>query len=118
MEFLADEDDPLTALVAKHALKPLLNALPAREQNILLLRFYGNLTQRREPLRQRRRPRSDLLLRLADGQDHLSLHSTAAPARGRDHGSEAVPHDAPCPSALIAETLFVVRHSALMTEQR
>ncbi|GAA3610155.1 hypothetical protein GCM10022419_113960 [Nonomuraea rosea] len=41
----ADEDDPLAALLDKYALKPLLAALPARERTIVLLRFYGNLTQ-------------------------------------------------------------------------
>ncbi|MEV0313248.1 sigma-70 family RNA polymerase sigma factor, partial [Nonomuraea fuscirosea] len=29
----------------KHAVKPLIDALPAREKNILLMRFYGNMTQ-------------------------------------------------------------------------
>jgi len=44
-EVLAHDDRSLAALLDKHALKPHVDALPAREKNILLLRFYGNLSQ-------------------------------------------------------------------------
>ncbi|MFG1969419.1 SigB/SigF/SigG family RNA polymerase sigma factor [Nonomuraea fuscirosea] len=44
-DFLPAQDDSLNHLLDKHAVKPLIDALPAREKNILLMRFYGNMTQ-------------------------------------------------------------------------
>ncbi|MGW3351853.1 SigB/SigF/SigG family RNA polymerase sigma factor [Nonomuraea rubra] len=44
-DFVADQDASLDTLVDRHAVKPLIDALPAREKNILLMRFYGNMTQ-------------------------------------------------------------------------
>ncbi|MGI5283864.1 SigB/SigF/SigG family RNA polymerase sigma factor [Nonomuraea polychroma] len=44
-DLIPDYDDSLTTLVDAHAVKPLIDALPDREKHILLLRFYGNLTQ-------------------------------------------------------------------------
>ncbi|WP_204010698.1 SigB/SigF/SigG family RNA polymerase sigma factor [Sphaerimonospora thailandensis] len=44
-DVIPDEDDALDILVDREAVKPLIDHLPQREKNILLLRFYGNLTQ-------------------------------------------------------------------------
>ncbi|MEO3885424.1 SigB/SigF/SigG family RNA polymerase sigma factor [Nonomuraea sp. B5E05] len=44
-DFLPAQDDSLDNLLGKHAIKPLIDALPDRERNILLMRFYGNMTQ-------------------------------------------------------------------------
>ncbi|MFI0419065.1 SigB/SigF/SigG family RNA polymerase sigma factor [Spongiactinospora sp. 9N601] len=44
-DFLPDQDRSLDTLVDRHAVKPLINALPERERTILLMRFYGNMTQ-------------------------------------------------------------------------
>ncbi|MCT9930448.1 SigB/SigF/SigG family RNA polymerase sigma factor [Planotetraspora sp. A-T 1434] len=44
-DVLPDEDDALATLVDREAVKPLIDLLPEREKNILLLRFYGNMTQ-------------------------------------------------------------------------
>ncbi|GAA0941276.1 SigB/SigF/SigG family RNA polymerase sigma factor [Nonomuraea longicatena] len=44
-DLIADDDDSLDTLVDSHAVKPLIDALPRRERDILLLRFFGNLTQ-------------------------------------------------------------------------
>ncbi|WP_084961109.1 SigB/SigF/SigG family RNA polymerase sigma factor [Thermoactinospora rubra] len=44
-ELIPEEDDSLASLVDKEAVKPLIDALPERERNILLMRFYGNRTQ-------------------------------------------------------------------------
>ncbi|WP_055482969.1 SigB/SigF/SigG family RNA polymerase sigma factor [Sphaerimonospora mesophila] len=44
-DVIPDEDDALDILVDREAVKPLIDLLPEREKNILLLRFYGNLTQ-------------------------------------------------------------------------
>jgi RNA polymerase sigma-B factor len=44
-DVLPDEDDALSTLVDREAVKPLIDELPAREKNILLLRFFGNMTQ-------------------------------------------------------------------------
>jgi RNA polymerase sigma-B factor len=38
-------DDALEGVVYRESLKPLLERLPVREKNILMLRFFGNLTQ-------------------------------------------------------------------------
>ena len=38
-------DPDLEFVEDQHALRPLLNALPERERTILMLRFYGNMTQ-------------------------------------------------------------------------
>jgi RNA polymerase sigma-B factor len=38
-------DDALEGVVYRESLKPLLERLPAREKNILMLRFFGNMTQ-------------------------------------------------------------------------
>ncbi|WP_158890441.1 SigB/SigF/SigG family RNA polymerase sigma factor [Amycolatopsis anabasis] len=42
---LGEFDEDLDAVENHEALKPLLRQLPARERTILLLRFFGNLTQ-------------------------------------------------------------------------
>ncbi len=44
-ETLGEEDSRLELVDNHEALKPLLAALPERERRILLLRFFGNLTQ-------------------------------------------------------------------------
>ncbi|SDI87071.1 SigB/SigF/SigG family RNA polymerase sigma factor [Nonomuraea jiangxiensis] len=44
-DLIPDYDQTLETLVDAQAVKPLIDALPYREKNILLLRFYGNLTQ-------------------------------------------------------------------------
>jgi RNA polymerase sigma-B factor len=44
-DVLPDEDDALSTLVDREAVKPLIDGLPPREKNILLLRFFGNMTQ-------------------------------------------------------------------------
>ncbi len=44
-DVLPEEDDALDTLVDRAAVKPLIDDLPEREKNILLLRFYGNMTQ-------------------------------------------------------------------------
>ncbi|MGH3343325.1 MAG: RNA polymerase sigma factor SigF [Carbonactinosporaceae bacterium] len=42
---LGAEDDALEGVEYRESLKPLLGRLPAREKKILLLRFFGNMTQ-------------------------------------------------------------------------
>lgn len=44
-DIIPGDDDALNNLVDQQAVKPLIDALPAREKNILLLRFFGNMTQ-------------------------------------------------------------------------
>ncbi|MFD1935615.1 MULTISPECIES: SigB/SigF/SigG family RNA polymerase sigma factor [Nonomuraea] len=44
-DLIPDRDDSLEVLIDTQAVKPLIDALPPRERTILLLRFYGNLTQ-------------------------------------------------------------------------
>ena len=44
-ETLGEEDSRLNGVDNHEALKPLLAALPERDRQILLLRFFGNLTQ-------------------------------------------------------------------------
>lgn len=44
-EVIPDADDELATLVDREAMKPLIDRLPERERDILLLRFYGNMTQ-------------------------------------------------------------------------
>jgi RNA polymerase sigma-B factor len=44
-DFLPAEDDALDTMLGAHAVKPLIDALPDRERSILLMRFYGNMTQ-------------------------------------------------------------------------
>ncbi|MFG2074759.1 SigB/SigF/SigG family RNA polymerase sigma factor [Nonomuraea maritima] len=44
-DFLPAQDETLNTMLDRHAVKPLIDALPARERNILLMRFYGNMTQ-------------------------------------------------------------------------
>jgi RNA polymerase sigma-B factor len=44
-DWLGQEDDGLDAVEFREALHPLLAKLPHREQKILSLRFYGNMTQ-------------------------------------------------------------------------
>jgi RNA polymerase sigma-B factor len=44
-DFLPAQDDSLDDMLGKHAIKPLIDALPERERKILLMRFYGNMTQ-------------------------------------------------------------------------
>jgi RNA polymerase sigma-B factor len=42
---LGEHDDALEGVEYREALKPLLDMLPERERRILLLRFFGNMTQ-------------------------------------------------------------------------
>lgn len=44
-DVIPENDDWLSTLVDSQAVKPLIDALPQREKNILLLRFFGNQTQ-------------------------------------------------------------------------
>ncbi|WP_336204291.1 SigB/SigF/SigG family RNA polymerase sigma factor [Nonomuraea sp. LPB2021202275-12-8] len=44
-DFLPAQDESLDTMLDRHAVKPLIDALPTREKNILLMRFYGNMTQ-------------------------------------------------------------------------
>jgi RNA polymerase sigma-B factor len=44
-EAIPEHDGRLDTLIDAHAVRPLIDALPQREKSILLLRFYGNLTQ-------------------------------------------------------------------------
>ncbi|GAA0412208.1 hypothetical protein Acor_16270 [Acrocarpospora corrugata] len=44
-DVIPDSDDSLSVLVDREAVKPLIDELPEREKTILLLRFYGNMTQ-------------------------------------------------------------------------
>ncbi|MFC4116924.1 SigB/SigF/SigG family RNA polymerase sigma factor [Nonomuraea zeae] len=44
-DFLPAQDESLNHLLDRHSVKPLIDALPPREKNILLMRFYGNMTQ-------------------------------------------------------------------------
>jgi RNA polymerase sigma-B factor len=44
-DVLPEQDDVLDTFVDSEAVKPLIDHLPEREKNILLLRFYGNMTQ-------------------------------------------------------------------------
>ncbi|MEV0585020.1 SigB/SigF/SigG family RNA polymerase sigma factor [Nonomuraea sp. NPDC050310] len=44
-EVIPDEDDTLGTMVDSESVRPLIDALPHREKNILLLRFFGNMTQ-------------------------------------------------------------------------
>ncbi|WP_214317387.1 SigB/SigF/SigG family RNA polymerase sigma factor [Nonomuraea sediminis] len=44
-DVIPEDDDTLTTMVDSESVKPLIDALPQREKRILLLRFFGNLTQ-------------------------------------------------------------------------
>ena len=44
-DVIPEDDDELSTLVDREAVKPLIDGLPPREKNILLLRFFGNMTQ-------------------------------------------------------------------------
>ncbi|GAA5070717.1 RNA polymerase sigma-B factor [Thermocatellispora tengchongensis] len=44
-DVIPEDDDALGTLVDREAVKPLIDELPPREKNILLLRFFGNMTQ-------------------------------------------------------------------------
>lgn len=44
-DVIPDEDDTLSTMVDSESVRPLIDALPDREKHILLLRFFGNLTQ-------------------------------------------------------------------------
>ncbi|MEU7895048.1 SigB/SigF/SigG family RNA polymerase sigma factor [Nonomuraea sp. NPDC049152] len=44
-DLIPDQDDTLDILIDTQAVKPLVDALSPRDKSILLLRFYGNLTQ-------------------------------------------------------------------------
>ena len=45
VERLGDLDEELERVEYRHALRPLLDALPERERTILMLRFFGEMTQ-------------------------------------------------------------------------
>jgi RNA polymerase sigma-B factor len=45
VDSLGSEDDALEGVEYRESLKPLLERLPPREKKILLLRFFGNMTQ-------------------------------------------------------------------------
>ncbi|GLW12753.1 hypothetical protein Misp01_78810 [Microtetraspora sp. NBRC 13810] len=44
-EVIPDADDEIAGLIDREAIKPLIDELPVRERDILLMRFYGNKTQ-------------------------------------------------------------------------
>ncbi|MFC3979244.1 MULTISPECIES: SigB/SigF/SigG family RNA polymerase sigma factor [Streptosporangium] len=44
-DVIPDQDDAVGMLVDREAVMPLIDKLPPREKNILLLRFFGNMTQ-------------------------------------------------------------------------
>jgi RNA polymerase sigma-B factor len=44
-ETLGEYDDALEGVEYRESIKPLIDGLPARERRILMLRFFGNLTQ-------------------------------------------------------------------------
>ncbi|MFF4415375.1 SigB/SigF/SigG family RNA polymerase sigma factor [Streptosporangium sp. NPDC001559] len=44
-DVIPDQDDAVGMLVDREAVMPLIDKLPQREKNILLLRFFGNMTQ-------------------------------------------------------------------------
>ena len=44
-DVIPEDDDTLGVMVDREAVRPLIDALPSREKHILLLRFFGNLTQ-------------------------------------------------------------------------
>jgi RNA polymerase sigma-B factor len=44
-DVIVEQDASLDTLINSQAVKLLVDALPARERNILLMRFYGNQTQ-------------------------------------------------------------------------
>ncbi|MEO3884723.1 MULTISPECIES: SigB/SigF/SigG family RNA polymerase sigma factor [Nonomuraea] len=44
-DVIPEDDDTLSTMVDREAVKPLIDALPSREKHILLLRFFGNMTQ-------------------------------------------------------------------------
>ncbi|MDF5755864.1 SigB/SigF/SigG family RNA polymerase sigma factor [Spongiactinospora sp. TRM90649] len=44
-DVIPEEGDELSSLVDREAVKPLIDRLPPREKKILLLRFFGNMTQ-------------------------------------------------------------------------
>ncbi|MER7500309.1 SigB/SigF/SigG family RNA polymerase sigma factor [Nonomuraea pusilla] len=44
-DVIPEDDDTLSTMVDREAVKPLIDALPNREKHILLLRFFGNMTQ-------------------------------------------------------------------------
>jgi RNA polymerase sigma-B factor len=44
-DVIPEDDDTLSKMVDRQAVKPLIDALPSREKHILLLRFFGNMTQ-------------------------------------------------------------------------
>jgi RNA polymerase sigma-B factor len=45
VERLGDLDEELERVEYRHALRPLLEELPERERTILMLRFFGEMTQ-------------------------------------------------------------------------
>jgi RNA polymerase sigma-B factor len=45
VEHLGELDQELERVEYRHALRPLLDALPERERTILMLRFFGEMTQ-------------------------------------------------------------------------
>ncbi|MFD0885921.1 SigB/SigF/SigG family RNA polymerase sigma factor [Streptosporangium algeriense] len=44
-DVIPDQEDAVGVLVDREAVMPLIDKLPQREKNILLLRFFGNMTQ-------------------------------------------------------------------------
>lgn len=44
-DVIPEDDDTLSVMVDREAVKPLIDALPSREKHILLLRYFGNMTQ-------------------------------------------------------------------------
>lgn len=44
-DVIPEDDDTLSTMVDREAVKPFIDALPNREKHILLLRFFGNMTQ-------------------------------------------------------------------------
>ncbi|MFD0854359.1 SigB/SigF/SigG family RNA polymerase sigma factor, partial [Actinomadura adrarensis] len=60
LDTIGHDDEQLELAVDLHALRQLLNQLPERERNILLMRFYGNMSQ------------SEIAQRLGISQMHVS----------------------------------------------
>lgn len=72
VDSLGDYDDALTQVENHEALRPLLDALPERERTVLLLRFFGNLTQ------------SEIAAKIGVSQMHVSRLLTRTLAQLRD----------------------------------
>ena len=75
-ESLGMVDDALEGVEYRESLKPLLERLPPREKRILLLRFFGNMTQSQI---------ADRARHLADARVPAAGQDAGPAARGPDH---------------------------------